>query len=158
MIKTPTRRHYSRDDLRYETDLTDAEWALIAPLIFTSLFEYPLVLVLALAVEHREAVVAALAEHLDELPSSVLGAFVNEAAQAGAAIRAATGADRINYAVLGNTEPHVHFHLIPRQVATDPVPTRPPWEHPLPPQALGEERTSELITTIEAALRKVARM
>ena len=29
---TPTtRRRYSRDDLRYETDLTDAEWALIEP-------------------------------------------------------------------------------------------------------------------------------
>jgi hypothetical protein len=29
---TPTtRRHYSRDDLRSETDLTDAEWALIEP-------------------------------------------------------------------------------------------------------------------------------
>src|ERR1044072_5856062 len=30
---TPTtRRQYSRDGLRYETDLTDAEWALIEPL------------------------------------------------------------------------------------------------------------------------------
>jgi Putative transposase of IS4/5 family (DUF4096) len=28
-----TRRQHSRDDLRYETDLTDAEWALIAPLM-----------------------------------------------------------------------------------------------------------------------------
>jgi putative transposase len=31
---TPTtRRQYSRDGLRHETDLTDAEWALIAPLL-----------------------------------------------------------------------------------------------------------------------------
>src|SRR4051794_40096878 len=31
---TPTtRRQYSRDGLRYESDLTDAEWALIAPLL-----------------------------------------------------------------------------------------------------------------------------
>ena len=31
---TPTtRRHYSRDGLRYETDLTDAAWALIEPLL-----------------------------------------------------------------------------------------------------------------------------
>ncbi len=31
---TPTtRRHYSRDGLRYETDLTDPEWALIEPLM-----------------------------------------------------------------------------------------------------------------------------
>ena len=27
-----TRRQHSRDHLRYETDLTDAEWALIEPL------------------------------------------------------------------------------------------------------------------------------
>jgi hypothetical protein len=26
-----TRRQYSRDGLRYETDLTDAEWAVIEP-------------------------------------------------------------------------------------------------------------------------------
>ena len=31
---TPTtRRQHSRDHLRYETDLTDAEWALIEPLL-----------------------------------------------------------------------------------------------------------------------------
>ncbi len=31
---TPTtRRHHSRDGLRYETDLTDAEWAVIEPLM-----------------------------------------------------------------------------------------------------------------------------
>jgi transposase len=31
---TPTtRRQHSRDHLRYETDLTDAEWALIEPLM-----------------------------------------------------------------------------------------------------------------------------
>ncbi|WP_244470461.1 IS5 family transposase [Microvirga vignae] len=28
-----TRRQYSRDELRYDTDLTDAEWALIEPLL-----------------------------------------------------------------------------------------------------------------------------
>ena len=31
---TPTtRRQHSRDHLRYETDLTDAEWALVEPLM-----------------------------------------------------------------------------------------------------------------------------
>ena len=34
---TPTtRRQHSRANLRYETDLTDAEWAVIAPLIPTA--------------------------------------------------------------------------------------------------------------------------
>ena len=33
MWTTTTRRQHRRDDLRYETDLTDAEWAVIAPLL-----------------------------------------------------------------------------------------------------------------------------
>jgi transposase len=33
MWTSTTRRQYSRDGLRYETDLTDAEWALIEPLL-----------------------------------------------------------------------------------------------------------------------------
>ena len=28
-----TRRQHNRDGLRYETDLTDAEWSLIEPLV-----------------------------------------------------------------------------------------------------------------------------
>lgn len=33
MWTTENRKRYDRGDLRYESDLTDAEWALIAPLI-----------------------------------------------------------------------------------------------------------------------------
>src|SRR5215204_3706095 len=33
MWTSATRRQHSRDDLRYETDLTDPEWALIEPLM-----------------------------------------------------------------------------------------------------------------------------
>src|SRR5215213_8050146 len=33
-MRTPTnRRQHSRDHLRYETDLTDAEWAVVEPLM-----------------------------------------------------------------------------------------------------------------------------
>jgi putative transposase len=33
MLTPTTRRQYSRDGLRYETDLTDAEWVLVEPLL-----------------------------------------------------------------------------------------------------------------------------
>ena len=33
MCTPTTRRQHSRDGLRYETDLTDAEWAVIEPLM-----------------------------------------------------------------------------------------------------------------------------
>lgn len=88
-------------------------------------------------------------EDLSEVEPDLLSRFVADVRLAGWAIRAATEADRMNYAVLGNIAPHVHFHLIPRVFESDPVPNRPPWEHPspvspLPPEEV--ERLSEAIT------------
>lgn len=36
------------------------------------------------------------------------------------------GAKKINYELLGNQLPHIHWHIIPRQ-ATDPAPLEPVW-------------------------------
>lgn len=70
-------------------------------------------------------------EHLDEVPADLRRAFGDDVARVGAAVRAAVDPVRVNYAVLGNTVAHVHSHVIPRPV-DDPVPMRPPWEHPVP--------------------------
>lgn len=53
-------------------------------------------------------------------------------------LRELTEATRVNYAVLGNAEPHLHAHLIPRFPALEPVPHRPPWEDPRERRSLGE--------------------
>lgn len=71
-------------------------------------------------------------EHLDKLPGQVLSAFWSDAALVGGILRRVTNALRVNYAVLGNAQPHLHAHLIPR-LDTDPLPTRPPWNDPRPP-------------------------
>jgi diadenosine tetraphosphate (Ap4A) HIT family hydrolase len=95
----------------------------------------------------------ALHEHYEDLsavPPALLSRFILDVRCAGAAITAAIGADRMNYAVLGNVEPHVHFHLIPRIFATDPIPRRPPWEHPAPVSPLA----SAELDGISAAIRK----
>ncbi|MEY4527623.1 MAG: hypothetical protein RL768_1342 [Nitrospirota bacterium] len=39
------------------------------------------------------------------------------------------GARKINYELLGNQLPHIHWHLIPR-LATDPDPLEPVWRVP----------------------------
>jgi diadenosine tetraphosphate (Ap4A) HIT family hydrolase len=72
------------------------------------------------------------AVHYEELPAPRVAALMQDAARVGSVLRKVVGADRVNYAVLGNTEPHVHVHLIPRLDRIDPVPRRPPWEHPDP--------------------------
>lgn len=68
-------------------------------------------------------------EGLEDVDVGTARAFMADAQRAGRVIKEAVGAMRLNYAVLGNTIPHVHFHLIPR-LPGDPIPHRPPWEHP----------------------------
>jgi diadenosine tetraphosphate (Ap4A) HIT family hydrolase len=71
------------------------------------------------------------AEHFAEIESDVVSAFIDDARVAAQAIQLVTKAPRINYAILGNKEPHVHFHLIPRGLPNDPIPGQAPWEHPV---------------------------
>jgi diadenosine tetraphosphate (Ap4A) HIT family hydrolase len=64
--------------------------------------------------------------------------FTHDLQRAAQAILAVTGAPRMNYALLGNKEPHIHFHMIPRQ-ETDPVFHLTPWHHPEPRRDLAPE-------------------
>jgi diadenosine tetraphosphate (Ap4A) HIT family hydrolase len=83
----------------------------------------------------------ALHDHHEDfatLPADLTPRFVADAQRAGRAIQQAVGAERMNFAVLGNVEHHVHFHLIPRGAESDPVPGESPWStdvrgDPLPP-------------------------
>ena len=71
---------------------------------------------------------------------------------AGQAIRKATGATRINYAVLGNAAPHIHVHLIPRGGANDLRGTDTPWGPPQPSEPLPEDEAERLRSEIAMAL------
>ena len=60
--------------------------------------------------------VLVLDEHatlIEDLPLETARDLALDVRQAAAAIRAASGARRINYAAFGNVVPHVHVHLIP---------------------------------------------
>lgn len=73
--------------------------------------------------EHEEAF-----ELLDEY---VATAFIKDVRRVGRAIRHITRSPRINFAILGNVEPHLHAHVIPRMVGSDPVPESAPWQSPI---------------------------
>jgi diadenosine tetraphosphate (Ap4A) HIT family hydrolase len=90
-------------------------------------------------------------EHLDDLDSPFGLLFMLDIQKAGQAIRKATGCERLNYAILGNTEPHVHAHLIPRY-KDDPVITRPIWEHPDKKFKMSDSEVSDLIQKIKINL------
>jgi diadenosine tetraphosphate (Ap4A) HIT family hydrolase len=56
--------------------------------------------------------------------------FLDDMAALGDAVLAVTGAERINYEILGNVEPALHAHVIPRFAAEDPaLRTKPVWLH-----------------------------
>ena len=51
-------------------------------------------------------------------------------ARLGDAVLEETAAERINYEILGNVEPALHAHIIPRHASEDPaLRTKPVWLH-----------------------------
>jgi diadenosine tetraphosphate (Ap4A) HIT family hydrolase len=68
--------------------------------------------------------------HLNSLTGEGRRQFLHDMACVGDAVLAVTGAERINYEVLGNVEPALHAHVIPRYAteATD-LRTKPVWLH-----------------------------
>ena len=58
---------------------------------------------------------------------------------------------KMNYELLGNQVPHIHWHVIPRLV-DDPNPRWPVWSVPHEPRRLSAEATHERVTAIRSAL------
>ena len=58
--------------------------------------------------------------HLNSLTGETRAQFVRDMTTLGDAILAVTGAERINYEILGNVEPALHAHVIPRHASEDP--------------------------------------
>lgn len=80
-------------------------------------------------------------EHLDEVPAAIASAFLSDLQAVARELRAVTGSSRVNLAVLGNAEAHVHAHLIPRYSWAEDLPRKSPWDDPRPHYPL-EDRAS----------------
>jgi diadenosine tetraphosphate (Ap4A) HIT family hydrolase len=68
--------------------------------------------------------------HLNTLDGEERRQFLEDMARVGDAVLAVTGAARINYEMLGNLEPALHAHVIPRH-RTEPeaLRTKPVWSY-----------------------------
>jgi diadenosine tetraphosphate (Ap4A) HIT family hydrolase len=80
-------------------------------------------------------------ESLDSVPMDTMMGFLRDIQICMLAIQSATGAHRVNVAILGNRETHVHAHLIPRFPEQEKFPDRSPWndereKEPLPTEQL----------------------
>lgn len=68
--------------------------------------------------------------HLNALDGAAREQFLRDMAALGDAVLAVTGAERINYEILGNVEPALHAHVIPRHASEDPdLRKKPVWLH-----------------------------
>jgi len=62
-------------------------------------------------------------------------------------------AKKINYELLGNQLPHIHWHVIPRQ-PDDPAPQEPVWRIPHNPVHLTRATLQQTIDRVRSALRE----
>jgi diadenosine tetraphosphate (Ap4A) HIT family hydrolase len=67
------------------------------------------------------------AASLDTLNDNEYNLFAQDLRTASKAIRSVCNPDHMNYELLGNTNPHLHWHIIPRY-KTDPRWGQPIWE------------------------------
>ena len=93
-------------------------------------------------------------EHVTELfhlDPGVRSGLMEEVNQLAAALNRAFTPTKMNYELLGNMVPHIHWHLIPRH-AGDPLWPRPIWSEPHQERQLAPEALAETIARIQAEL------
>ena len=87
-------------------------------------------------------------ESLEELTVETMVFFMRDIQIAMKAIRQATNATRVNVAILGNREAHLHAHLIPRFPENEQFPDCSPWNDLRPKRKLSCVETERLKNAI----------
>jgi diadenosine tetraphosphate (Ap4A) HIT family hydrolase len=92
------------------------------------------------------------ATELFHLDRSVRAGLMEEVSCVAEALFSVFQPDKINYELLGNMVPHIHWHLVPRTSA-EPLWPRPIWSEPHNDLLLSPEVYRERISLIRQALR-----
>lgn len=93
-------------------------------------------------------------EHVTELfhlEPKVRGGLMEEVNTLAAALQQVFAPTKMNYELLGNMVPHIHWHLIPRH-NSDPLWPRPIWSEPHRESPLEPAALAARIGAIRAAL------
>ena len=93
------------------------------------------------------------ATELFELEREERARLTEDVTDVARALKEAFDARKVNYALLGNLVPHVHWHLIPR-LAADPAPREPVFAVPHEPVPLRPADRASRIARIRSCLRR----
>ena len=93
------------------------------------------------------------ATELWELERAERHALIDAVADLARALADAYDARKMNYELLGNELPHIHWHLVPRR-ADDLAPRRPVWTYAHGPRVLSAAEQRARIDAIRARLKR----
>jgi diadenosine tetraphosphate (Ap4A) HIT family hydrolase len=91
------------------------------------------------------------AVELYDLEAPERAAMIEEVNRVARALAEVYGPVKMNYELLGNQVPHIHWHLVPR-LAGDPEPRWPVWRVTHDPKPLAADEAARSIALIRAAL------
>jgi diadenosine tetraphosphate (Ap4A) HIT family hydrolase len=116
-------------------------------------------LILGDAQFYRGYTVLLAKRHVNEIhlmPRGEAHELLDELLAVGKALNAVVHPHKLNYECLGNQEPHVHWHVLPRS-ADDPMRLAPVWLRPESERkrALPDDDRRALITSIRTELKRL---
>lgn len=88
-------------------------------------------------------------DHLHEVPDELMAEFMRDVKKVSKLLMGLEGVRRVNMAVLGNSVPHVHAHLIPRYPG-ESLPDKSPWNDPRPFTTILRATQNLVITQLES--------
>jgi diadenosine tetraphosphate (Ap4A) HIT family hydrolase len=99
-----------------------------------------------------------IAGSLNDVDGKTRAQFLADMAKVGDALLRVTGAVRINYAVMGNSDPYLHAHIVPRYASEPPQYLHNhPWSYPqqvISGRGLDADGTSSLIEELKNAIAR----
>ena len=92
-------------------------------------------------------------DHFEDIPPHILSSFTQNINTSIQAIKLTTSSKRVNLAILGNAESHVHAHLVPRYPSNETFPQKSPWNDPRPLKPLPPSHKDALLQTLTLHLK-----
>ena len=90
-------------------------------------------------------------EHFDDADTAFMSTFTQDIAQVSRVLRKMAGVERVNVSILGNKDPHLHAHVIPRRM-TDTNYGLAPWDGAPPRFRMSDRAIADIVQELRSEL------